>query len=233
MERTRATDLLVSALKAGGPGHPPSVALRLRHVDLREKCMVTCYREASRGRYQQHVDSHDAKYRVLSTLLYPNEDWQPEYGGSNRMYGPGLHSTAVRYDTLPIDNRMLVFWAGDECPHEVLPAFRDRYAMTVWYAGADILVQDMLGHPKGMGQMLEEDHMKIVGHLQTAFPVCPLTFKDAMMNVGVPEDEASRLHDVHSFMAYDRRPPHWQSWDEAKAALLGQDQRFQRLLCSE
>jgi len=227
---TPARDALVSALKAGGAHVRPAVAARLARVDLREKAMVTVYRASTRGRYQQHVDSHDAKFRRLSTLLYFNQDWQPGHGGENRLFAEGALNTEVKADTAPLANRLLVFWAEDDCPHEVLHTWRDRYASTVWYADADVLVGDMLVHPLGMRDRVASDHMKIVGHLQTAFPVAPLTFADAMLRAGVPAEEARRLHAVHSFLAYDRRPPHWMAWDDAKSALEGSDPRIQELL---
>lgn len=224
-----AMDTLVSALK-GGASVCASTSSRLARVDLREKAMVTVYRESTRGRYQQHVDSHDAKYRRLSTLLYMNEDWQPEDGGENRMFTEGALSTQAKHDTAPLANRAILFWAGDECPHEVMPTWRDRYACTVWYADADVLVRDMLGEPAGMAERVASDHMKVVGHLQTAFPVAPLDFQDTMLRAGVPSEEARRLHAVHSFLAYDVRPPHWMAQDDAKSALQGNDPRIRDYL---
>ena len=128
----------------------------------------------------------------------------------------------AKADTAPIANRFLLFWAGEDCSHEVLPTWKDRYASTVWYADADLLVADMLG-PVGARH---QDHAKTVGHLQTAFPVAPLSFADAMMRAGVPETDALRLHAVHSFLAYDRRPPFWMRVDDAKGALDGSDERI-------
>lgn len=227
---TPARDSLVTALREGGGHVRPAVSARLARVDLREKAMVTVYRASTRGRYQQHVDSHDAKFRRLSTLLYFNEGWEPGDGGENRLFEAGAYSTQVKADTAPLANRLLLFWAEDDCPHEVLHTWKDRYAATVWYADADLLVGDMLGHPLGMQERAAEDHMKIVGHLQTAFPVAPLSFADAMARARVPLEESRRLHAVHSFLAHDRRPPHWIAWDDAKSALEGSDPRIRELL---
>lgn len=226
-----ARDALVTALRAGGAGVRPAVASRLARVDLREKAMVTLYRASSRGRYQQHVDSHDARFRRLSTLLYFNEGWEAGDGGENRLFTEGALSVQVKVDTAPTANRLLVFWAEDDCPHEVLHTQRDRYASTIWYADADGLVDDMTGDgPRGLTQRLAEDHMKVVGHLQSSFPVAPLRFVDAMLRAGLPGGEAQRLHAVHAFLAYDRRPPHWISWDDGKRALQGSDARISELL---
>lgn len=223
---TPARDALVNALKAGGDHVRSSVTARLARVDLREKAMVTVYRASTRGRYQQHVDSHDAKFRRLSTLLYFNDSWEQGDGGENRLFFEGALNTAVRADTAPVANRLLLFWADDDCPHEVLHTQKDRYASTVWYADADLLVGDMLVHPLGLPRQLAEDHMKIVGHLQTAFPVAPLSFAEAMVRAGVPLDEGRRLHAVHSLLAYERRLPYWVAWDNAKSALEGSDPRI-------
>jgi len=225
-----ARDALVNALKEGGNQIHPAVTARLSRTDLREKAMVTIYRASTRGRYQQHVDSHDAKFRQLSTLLYFNEGWEQGDGGENRLYFEGAFNTAVRTDTAPLANRLLLFWSGDDCPHEVLHTKKDRYASTIWYADAGLLVDDMMVHPLGLNERLADDHMKVVGHLQTAFPVAPLTFAEAMMRAGVPLEQAQRLDAVHAFLAYDRRPPHWVAWDNARSALEGLDPRTQDLL---
>ena len=36
-------------------------------------------------------------------------------------------------DIAPIDNRLVVFWSDGRVPHEVLPAYEPRYAVSVWY----------------------------------------------------------------------------------------------------
>ncbi|KAL4238082.1 hypothetical protein ACF0H5_002794 [Mactra antiquata] len=36
-------------------------------------------------------------------------------------------------DIAPIENRLLFFWSDKRSPHEVQPAFKTRYAVTVWY----------------------------------------------------------------------------------------------------
>ena len=39
----------------------------------------------------------------------------------------------------PLDGRLLLFWSDSRVPHEVLPTFKDRYAVSVWYSDAAAL----------------------------------------------------------------------------------------------
>jgi len=39
----------------------------------------------------------------------------------------------------PLAGRLLLFWSDARCPHEVMPAHADRYAVSVWYADASAL----------------------------------------------------------------------------------------------
>lgn len=119
------SDRLVMALKQGGPGQPPVVAERLKQVDFLEEIMVACYREETRGRYQQHIDAGGGPGRWLTVILYLNEDWSVEDGGLNRMFHEGAHSTKIKMDIKPIANRLLVFWGEADCPHEVLSVRKD------------------------------------------------------------------------------------------------------------
>ncbi|CAE7947857.1 egl-9 [Symbiodinium sp. KB8] len=89
--------------------------------------------KGSRG-YLRHLDNVRAQGhcgRILTTILYLNEDWGSALGGSIRLFEvqPPLD---IRAEVLPKANRLLCFWS-DEIPHEVLPPRRDRFACTFWY----------------------------------------------------------------------------------------------------
>lgn len=127
---TRAADQLVSLLKDGRIS-PASVTARLQGVIYREHTMVACYPGEERGRYLRHCDT--GRGAALTCILYLNDDWHDHDGGALRLYEKGCHNTQVKYDVLPTENRLLLFWATEECPHEVLPTLRNRLAMTVWY----------------------------------------------------------------------------------------------------
>eukprot|EP00928_Gymnodinium_smaydae_P045313 TRINITY_DN30229_c0_g1_i1.p1 TRINITY_DN30229_c0_g1~~TRINITY_DN30229_c0_g1_i1.p1 ORF type:complete len:588 (-),score=132.62 TRINITY_DN30229_c0_g1_i1:96-1859(-) len=128
-------DALVSALRdAAGDGASEQarrVADRLRQVAFREPTMVACYPGASRGKYLRHCDT--GRGAALTAIFYLNSEWCAGDGGELRLYEEGFHNTQVKIDLEPVANRLLLFWATEECPHEVLPALRDRYAMTIWF----------------------------------------------------------------------------------------------------
>ena len=75
---------------------------------------------------------------------YLNDEWDASKGGALRLDGARRRRTSLANDTephssnssgaveiLPIFNRVATFWA-DEMPHEVLPAWQKRCALTVW-----------------------------------------------------------------------------------------------------
>jgi SM-20-related protein len=81
------------------------------------------------ARYEKHVDRfRDDDARVLSLVLYLNDDWQAADGGALRLWLPG---ESVR-DVLPEGGTLVAFLAA-RLPHEVLPARRPRLAVTGWF----------------------------------------------------------------------------------------------------
>ncbi|MBO1538182.1 2OG-Fe(II) oxygenase [Pseudomonas sp. OA65] len=79
--------------------------------------------------YLKHVDRfRDDDRRMVSAVLYLNDDWLPEHGGQLRMY---LDEDMER-DVVPIGGCLVVFLSGN-IPHEVLPATRDRLSLTGWF----------------------------------------------------------------------------------------------------
>lgn len=82
--------------------------------------------------YKKHLDRfQNASQRVVSCILYLNEDWSPDDGGQLRLYdSPG---EGARYrDVLPEGGTLAVFLSGDVY-HEVLPSRRERVSLTGWF----------------------------------------------------------------------------------------------------
>lgn len=131
---TQAIDSLVIALKdleASGCRLSQKVSERMRTIDCRENTMIACYPGETRGRYLRHCDT--GRGAVVTCIFYLNTVWSDRDGGELRLYGEGFHNTQVKFDILPVANRLLLFWATEECPHEVMPTSHDRFAMTIWY----------------------------------------------------------------------------------------------------
>ena len=79
--------------------------------------------------YLKHVDRfRDDDRRMVSAVVYLNDDWQPEQGGQLRMY----LDEGAQYDVVPVGGCLVVFLSG-EVPHEVLPASRERLSLTGWF----------------------------------------------------------------------------------------------------
>ena len=57
-----------------------------------------------------------------------------EDGGMLRIY-PSVWSDRVA-DIEPVFDRIVFFWSDRRNPHEVQPALRTRYAITLWYFDA-------------------------------------------------------------------------------------------------
>lgn len=82
--------------------------------------------------YTKHVDQlRGARHRLVSCILYLNEDWQPLDGGALRLYldedGDGEH-----VDIYP-DGGTLAVFLSERFHHEVLPARRERMSITGWF----------------------------------------------------------------------------------------------------
>lgn len=82
--------------------------------------------------YKQHLDSFKGRAsRVVSLVLYLNEEWQAADGGALQMFNrDNDHEVCVTL--LPEAGRMALFMS-EEIPHEVLPANRTRYSLACWF----------------------------------------------------------------------------------------------------
>lgn len=89
--------------------------------------------------YKKHIDQfHGKQNRVISMLIYLNEDWQPGDGGELKIYRPG--DSAVMLE--PIARRLVMF-KSDAVPHQVMPTRIHRKSLTGW----------LLHQPASVGQL--------------------------------------------------------------------------------
>ena len=86
--------------------------------------------------YATHLDRFsDAATRVVSTLLYLNEDWQEAEGGALRLYLEQPDAPPWR-DVVPQGGTFVAFFSA-ELPHQVLPATRERWSVAGWFLARD------------------------------------------------------------------------------------------------
>ena len=64
-------------------------------------------------------------WRILTAIAYANAGWMPEHGGHLRIYDGNSH-----VDLEPIAGRIVIF--NSLLVHEVLPCWRNRFALTLW-----------------------------------------------------------------------------------------------------
>jgi len=82
--------------------------------------------------YKKHLDSFQGRAsRVVSLVLYLNEDWQAADGGMLQVFNRDSEHE-VCGTVLPEAGRMALFMS-EEIPHEVLPANRTRYSLACWF----------------------------------------------------------------------------------------------------
>ncbi|WP_376770963.1 2OG-Fe(II) oxygenase [Marinobacter arenosus] len=82
--------------------------------------------------YKKHLDSFRGRAsRVVSLVLYLNDDWRAEDGGELRVFNRDSENE-ICGQVLPEAGRMALF-LSEEIPHEVLPAHRTRYSLACWF----------------------------------------------------------------------------------------------------
>ncbi|CAG7730512.1 unnamed protein product [Allacma fusca] len=101
----------------------------------RTKAMIACY-PGSGTHYVKHVDNPNHDGRCITSIYYLNKDWNTkENGGLLRIFPEGWTNQVA--DIEPLFDRVLFFWSDRRNPHEVQPAFKTRYAITLWYFDAE------------------------------------------------------------------------------------------------
>jgi SM-20-related protein len=82
--------------------------------------------------YARHVDRpHRRNARLVSLVVYLNEEWRREHGGALRCFEGGVEPLR---DIEPIGGRLVAF-LSDGREHAVLPATRPRLSATGWFRG--------------------------------------------------------------------------------------------------
>ena len=83
--------------------------------------------------YVRHLDQFQlVKYRIVTVILYLNEEWLEIDGGALRLYLNDDQAYEKMVDFLPLGGRLVVFLSG-EIPHEVLPTNKERISITGWF----------------------------------------------------------------------------------------------------
>lgn len=78
--------------------------------------------------YDRHIDQFDQRSnRMISIVIYLNENWQPGDGGELQLIDAHGKAKVIA----PLRNRLMMFKSAD-VPHEVLPANTSRYSLTGW-----------------------------------------------------------------------------------------------------
>jgi hypoxia-inducible factor (prolyl hydroxylase) len=73
-------------------------------------------------------------------VYYLNAGWSSGDGGELRIWQPvaaleklGATESQPLADVQPLADRVILFFSDSRVPHEVLPSYAERFALTVWY----------------------------------------------------------------------------------------------------
>ncbi|XP_012347168.1 egl nine homolog 1 [Apis florea] len=104
-------------------------------INGRTKAMVACY-PGHGSHYVKHVDNPNRDGRCITAIYYLNQNWDiKKNGGLLRIFPEGWRDQVA--DIEPLFDRILFFWSDRRNPHEVQPAYKTRYAITLWYFDAE------------------------------------------------------------------------------------------------
>jgi SM-20-related protein len=85
------------------------------------------------GFYAAHVDRfHDDDRRIVSVIVYLNNDWSADDGGALRIWSGTREDRGQSVDIAPVGGRLVLFWS-DVTLHEVTATARDRSSLTGWF----------------------------------------------------------------------------------------------------
>ena len=97
------------------------------------ECHYAIY-ESGHG-YAKHLDVlHGKKNRILTTVLYLNEDWQAGNGGELAIFEPTGNTVIATVN--PTFGKMIIF-LSESFPHEVLISHATRRSIAGWFRVSD------------------------------------------------------------------------------------------------
>ncbi len=84
--------------------------------------------------YKPHLDCHrGVSTRVVSAIVYLNDDWSPDDGGHLRLFTDRAAGIAGPCRDVAPESGTLVLFLSADFWHEVLPARRERFSLTGWF----------------------------------------------------------------------------------------------------
>ena len=128
LDDTKAADrLLLTVMEELRIGLNEQLFLGLLHYE----CHYAIYGVGAH--YDMHLDTLSGpKNRLLSTVVYLNDEWAPADGGELVLYRAGNQSAIATI--LPKPGLMVLF-LSEEFPHEVLAAKKPRHSIAGWFRG--------------------------------------------------------------------------------------------------
>jgi len=127
----------------------PLLNERLGYLYLDSIDLKIQFNEGKGGCFPLHVDtSQQVSNRQLTMLLYLNEGWSKEDGGSFRLY-PFPYQPV---DVPPLADRVVMFHSM-EMVHRVLPSNKPRYCVTLWLKGSRVTEKTDLTWLRGIKEI--------------------------------------------------------------------------------
>ncbi|CAG2162949.1 unnamed protein product [Oppiella nova] len=107
--------------------------LGVYNITSRTPAMLACF-PGNGSRFMKHADNYSGDGRCITCIYYVNKEWQYlRDGGCLRVYPTQMQMNVPFVDVEPVYDRLVLFWSDRRNLHEVMPANRFRFAVTVWY----------------------------------------------------------------------------------------------------
>ncbi|MAN45691.1 MAG: 2OG-Fe(II) oxygenase [Alphaproteobacteria bacterium] len=86
------------------------------------------------GFYDRHLDSFEgAKNRIVSLVVYLNDEWSAEDGGALVVWPEGASEDDTPVATLVPEGGGVVLMLSETIPHAVQPTAKQRYGIAGWW----------------------------------------------------------------------------------------------------